>query len=468
MRLLITAGPTREPIDPVRFLSNRSSGRMGYALAAAACGAGHEVLLISGPVAIPAPAGVQIVQIETAREMFDAVQTHLINCDAAIFSAAVADYRPSQVVPQKLKKIAATLTLELERTEDILGSVRSKFGFQGFLVGFAAETENLIAHAQEKLLRKGCDLIIANDVSQAGIGFDSVENEVTLCLPGGQTIPLPRQSKTALARELIAHITRLSSPPSSAVKELLATAIEAAHAAGKMIKDNFGSDLTVNEMQRHDIKLELDVQSQKLITDMILARFPEHAILGEEGGETGGNGDVEWIVDPIDGTVNYFFSIPHFCVSIAARKRESKELLIGVIFDPMQNETWTVIRGEKAQLNGKPIAVSNRAEMAEAVVTVGFSKSKEALDLGFERYKRIAYEVRKTRMLGSAALAMAYIATGRLDAYVEEQISLWDIAAGQLMVEMGGGKVTLKPSTTKPGTMFICATNGKLPIEEYL
>ena len=134
----------------------------------------------------------------------------------------------------------------------------------------------------------------------------------------------------------------------------------------------------------------------------------------------------------------------------------------------MQNETWTVIRGEKTHLNGKPIAVSNRAEMAEAVVTVGFSKSKEALDLGFERYKRIAYEVRKTRMLGSAALAMAYIATGRLDAYVEEQISLWDIAAGQLMVEMGGGKVMLKPSTTKPGTMFICASNGRLPIEEYL
>ena len=145
------------------------------------------------------------------------------------------------------------------------------------------------------------------------------------------------------------------------MKELLATATEAAHAAGKMIKDNFGSELTVNEMQRHDIKLELDVLSQKLITEMILARFPDHAILGEEGGEIGGNGEVEWIVDPIDGTVNYFFGIPHFCVSIAARKRESKELLIGVIFDPMQNETWTVVRGEKPMLNGKTVSVSNRA-----------------------------------------------------------------------------------------------------------
>ncbi|MFN0076186.1 MAG: phosphopantothenoylcysteine decarboxylase [Prosthecobacter sp.] len=206
MRLLITAGPTREPIDPVRFLSNRSSGRMGYALAEAACEAGHEVVLISGPVTIPAPEGVTLVHAETAREMFDAVQIYLSGCDAAIFSAAVADYRPVQVVAQKLKKTADKLTLELERTEDILGSARSKLGFRGFLVGFAAETENLIAHAQEKLVRKGCDMIVANDVSQAGIGFDSVENAVTLCLPGGRTIALPKQSKTALARELIAVI----------------------------------------------------------------------------------------------------------------------------------------------------------------------------------------------------------------------------------------------------------------------
>jgi len=212
MRLLITAGPTREPIDPVRFLSNRSSGRMGYALAEAALAAGHEVLLISGPVTLPAPSGVQLIRVETTREMFDAVRTHLPGCATAIFSAAVADYRPAQVVSQKIKKTADTLTLQLERTEDILGSVRTQFAFQGFLVGFAAETENLIAHAQDKLLRKGCDLIIANDVSQSGIGFDSLENEVTLCLPGGQTMPLPRQSKTSLARELIAHISRLSSP----------------------------------------------------------------------------------------------------------------------------------------------------------------------------------------------------------------------------------------------------------------
>jgi myo-inositol-1(or 4)-monophosphatase len=143
-------------------------------------------------------------------------------------------------------------------------------------------------------------------------------------------------------------------------------------------------------------------------------------------------------------------------------------MLLGVIHDPMQNETWSVVKGGQPMLNGKPIAVSPRETMAEAVVTVGFSKSKSALDAGFERYKRIAYDVRKTRMLGSAALALAYIACGRLDAYVEEQISLWDIAAGVMLVEAAGGKVSTSPSTVKPGTMFICASNGKLPIEPYL
>jgi myo-inositol-1(or 4)-monophosphatase len=249
---------------------------------------------------------------------------------------------------------------------------------------------------------------------------------------------------------------------------LLPIALDAATQAGLLIKSNFGSDLTVNEMQRHDIKLELDVRSQKLITEIILKNDSTHAILGEEEGDIGGDGEVEWIVDPIDGTVNYYFNIPHFCVSIAARNRHTKEMILGVIHDPMMNETWSVVQGGPPMLNGKPISVSPRETMAEAVVTVGFSKSKSALDAGFERYKRIAYDVRKTRMLGSAALALAYIACGRLDAYVEEQISLWDIAAGVMLVEAAGGKVNTSPSAVKPGTMFICASNGKLPIEPYL
>lgn len=253
------------------------------------------------------------------------------------------------------------------------------------------------------------------------------------------------------------------------MNDYLITAAEAARTAGQLIKQNFGSELTVNEMKRHDIKLEMDVRSQQLITDFILARHPDHCILGEEGNANqGGDGAVEWIVDPIDGTVNYFFGIPHFCVSIAARERVSGRWLVGVIYDPMLDELWQVGEGVEATLNGVPLRVSGRAAMAEAVVTVGFSKTKESLDAGFLRYQKIAYEVRKTRMLGSAALAMAYIACGRLDAYVEEQISLWDIAAGKMLVEAAGGKVILREGVKREGTMFICAWNGKIPIEEYL
>lgn len=208
MRFLITAGPTREPIDPVRFLSNRSSGKMGHALAEAARAAGHDVVLISGPVNLTAPAGVTCIPVETAAQMLNAVRAHLGGTDVAIFAAAVADYRPAQASLQKIKKTGETLTLTLERTEDILGAARSALGFTGFLVGFAAETENLIANAMDKLARKGCDLVIANDVSKAGTGFDSDENEVTLCLPGGATVPLPRQPKSTLARSLIDTITR--------------------------------------------------------------------------------------------------------------------------------------------------------------------------------------------------------------------------------------------------------------------
>lgn len=208
MKILITAGPTREPLDPVRYLTNRSSGKMGYALAEAARDRGHEVTLISGPVTLPSPEGMTVVKVETARQMYEAVSSHLDEQETAIFSAAVADYRPVARAEQKIKKSGETLTLTLEKTEDILGSARSVFGFTGYLVGFAAETERLLEHAHDKLVRKGCDLVIANDVSQAGIGFDSAENEVTLCLPDASPFPLPRQSKAALARELIAFITQ--------------------------------------------------------------------------------------------------------------------------------------------------------------------------------------------------------------------------------------------------------------------
>ncbi len=247
---------------------------------------------------------------------------------------------------------------------------------------------------------------------------------------------------------------------------LLSTAIEAAHAAGKLQRENFGTDLAVNEMLKHDIKLDLDVRSQELITEILLKAYPDHCIKGEEGDSGNSDSDTQWIVDPIDGTVNYFYGIPHFCVSIAAK--QNGEYVAGVIYDPMMNETWAMEKGAVPTLNGKAIRVSDRAQLSDAVVTVGFSKSRAALEASFDRFKRISVEVRKTRMLGSAALALAYIACGRLDAYIEEQISEWDIAAGKLLLEAAGGCFSAEPSKTHEGKLFICATNGKMDLKNYL
>ncbi len=208
MKLLVTAGPTREALDPVRYLTNRSSGKMGYAMADAFARAGHQVLLISGPTVLDIPEGVDFLPIETAEEMFEAVKRHIGGMDAAVFAAAVADYRPAIVSDQKIKKTGETLTLELVRTPDILGSVRGEFGFTGTLVGFAAETQNLEANAREKLKRKGCDLVIANDVSKPGIGFDSDRNEVLLVFPE-HVEALPEDEKHHLAPRIVREIERL-------------------------------------------------------------------------------------------------------------------------------------------------------------------------------------------------------------------------------------------------------------------
>jgi len=209
MRFLITAGPTREPIDPVRYLSNRSSGKMGYALAAAALAKGHEVLLISGPVAIPAPDGATLVRVETAQEMYHAVADAIVNADAAIFCAAVADYRIAEVAEEKIKKTGETLNLTLVKNPDILGSARSVFGFEGLLVGFAAETEKLAEHALDKLRRKDCDLLVANDVSRTDIAFDRDENEVELFYRDGRHETLAQASKAAIAADLVGRVESL-------------------------------------------------------------------------------------------------------------------------------------------------------------------------------------------------------------------------------------------------------------------
>ena len=206
MKFLITAGPTREALDPVRYLTNRSSGRMGYALAGAARHEGHEVLLISGPTTLDVAAGVDFVQVESAQQMYEAVRDLIGGVDVAILCAAVADYRPVTVADQKIKKNADRLTIELERTPDILGSMRSTFGFTGKLIGFAAETQDVEAYARDKLRRKQCDMIVANDVSRSDIGFDSRENEVMLVFEQ-HTIPLAKDTKEQIAMRIIEHAT---------------------------------------------------------------------------------------------------------------------------------------------------------------------------------------------------------------------------------------------------------------------
>jgi phosphopantothenoylcysteine decarboxylase/phosphopantothenate--cysteine ligase len=209
VKVLVTAGPTREALDPVRYLTNRSSGKMGYAMAAAFAEAGHSVLLVSGPTALDVPDGVDFLPIESAQEMFEAVQRHIGRMDAAVFAAAVADYRPAAIAEHKIKKTGETLTLELVKTPDILGSVRDDFGFTGTLVGFAAETQDLEANARTKLHKKGCDLVIANDVSKPGIGFDSDRNEVLLVFPE-HTEALPEDEKHHLAPRLVREIERIA------------------------------------------------------------------------------------------------------------------------------------------------------------------------------------------------------------------------------------------------------------------
>jgi len=204
-RVLVTAGPTREPLDPVRYISNRSSGRMGYAVAAAALEAGAAVTLISGPVSLPPPAGARLVRVETAAEMAAAVDAEVPAADIFVGAAAVADYAAREAAGDKIKKSGERLVLELARTRDILGTVAARPGAP-FTVGFAAETRDVTAYAEEKLRRKGLDLIAANLVGP-GKGFDTEDNELQVIWDGGSE-RLARAPKAALARALVALIAR--------------------------------------------------------------------------------------------------------------------------------------------------------------------------------------------------------------------------------------------------------------------
>ena len=205
MKILVTAGPTREALDPVRFLTNRSSGKMGYALADALVRAGHEVILISGPVSVPVPEGLSgFVSVESAAQMAEAVHAAFSACDAVVMCAAVADYRPAEPSPEKIHKEDGVFVLRLERTEDILLSLGRMKKPGQILAGFAAETEDLRRHALEKMARKNLDWIVANRVGLPDRGFQSDDNAATVYARSGAVFDFPLMSKKLLAEKIAA------------------------------------------------------------------------------------------------------------------------------------------------------------------------------------------------------------------------------------------------------------------------
>jgi phosphopantothenoylcysteine decarboxylase/phosphopantothenate--cysteine ligase len=212
--VLVTAGPTQEPLDTVRFISNPSSGKMGYALAEAARQRGAEVILVSGPSSLPSPAGVACLRVRTALEMREAVLDAYEKADVVIKAAAVSDYRPKQALPYKVKKSSEVQTIELVRNPDILAELGQRKG-QRVLVGFAAETEDLLANAQKKVMAKNLDLIVVNDVGKEEIGFRSDDNKVLIVYADGRIEDLPKMSKGRLAHEILtrAAVRLPTSPP---------------------------------------------------------------------------------------------------------------------------------------------------------------------------------------------------------------------------------------------------------------
>ena len=203
MRFLVTAGPTREAIDPVRYLSNRSSGKMGYAIAEAALAERHDVTLISGPVTLEPPRNAKLISVSTNDEMFEAVHRHADKCNICVLCAAVADYKPAHVSSTKIKKHGAKFSLELIPTRDILDSLGRRQDRQFVLVGFAAETDHVEENAAKKLRAKNCDIIVANDVSGADSGIESDMNEVIILFRDGEKTKISRALKKNIARDLV-------------------------------------------------------------------------------------------------------------------------------------------------------------------------------------------------------------------------------------------------------------------------
>ena len=242
------------------------------------------------------------------------------------------------------------------------------------------------------------------------------------------------------------------------LKSALTVIIKAARAAGKVMHANWHKPKRVNVSSAHDIKLELDVQCQALIEKILADAFPQIPVLGEEGSTGDVTAEYRWVIDPIDGTVNYFFGMPHACVSIALQHRAQS--VVGVIYDPFTDEIWTTTTGQPTRLNGKIVRVSNRSRIEDSVIAMGFSKSQDNLNKSMPHLIRLSRRAKKIRIMGSAALELVYVASGRLDAYIERTINLWDVAAGSLLVQNAGGEFYTLPAPG--GKLRMCADNGKL------
>lgn len=255
----------------------------------------------------------------------------------------------------------------------------------------------------------------------------------------------------------------MTAPPTVDRSRELLSAQKAARLAGDLLRREFLREKMVDERLAHDIKLRLDKECQQIITDTLRAEWPSYALLGEEGGS---GGEVEWIVDPLDGTVNYFYGIPLFCVSIALRVRGAIEL--GCVYAPMLGEMFCAVRGQAALLNGQPIRVSERAEMAQAIIFAGHGSHDGSGEAGLRRFAYLSSRVCKMRILGSAALSLCYVAAGRLDAYIEQRIHLWDFAAARVILEAAGGVLEYTPADAAGLSGAVLAWNGRLPLRETL
>jgi len=265
-------------------------------------------------------------------------------------------------------------------------------------------------------------------------------------------------------------------------RRALGAAVAAAQAAGLLMRRNLRSAKTISRQTQHDVKLELDVRCQKLIEKRLRSAFPEVAILGEEGVVGEAQAPWRWVVDPIDGTVNFTYGIPHACVSIALQTtsagpggarngspvparpvhasrltpHEPFKTVLGVVYEPFCDELWTARQGEPPRLNGRVVQVSRRRKLEETVISLGFGKRSDLLEHMLPAFNQLVHRVRKLRIMGAAALALCYVASGRFDAFAEAGVRLWDIAAGGFILECAGGEFWRRPM---PGD-FVYEING--------